>query len=131
MGFERCGEPQTVPGMRTPSGGRHHLQFMVRRETAARIVEACASLASEEIVDRGRPYREDERPEVVERAIEVGHGIAGKEPLRFERGTQRSESIELLQAGSQPEDRTDSKERRNAGTGDRRRGPDVRCTIWG
>ena len=30
MGFERFGEPQLAPGMRTPSGGRHHLQFMVR-----------------------------------------------------------------------------------------------------
>lgn len=30
MGFERYGEPQLAPGMRTPSGGRHHLQFMVR-----------------------------------------------------------------------------------------------------
>lgn len=31
MGFERYGEPQLAPGMRTPAGGRHHLQFMVRR----------------------------------------------------------------------------------------------------
>lgn len=30
MGFERYGEPQLAPGMRTPSGGRHHLQLMVR-----------------------------------------------------------------------------------------------------
>jgi ribosomal protein S18 acetylase RimI-like enzyme len=30
QGFERFGAPQLAPGMRTPSGGRHHLQFMVR-----------------------------------------------------------------------------------------------------
>ncbi len=34
MGFERYGEPQLAPGMRTPSGGRHHLQFMVRSTPA-------------------------------------------------------------------------------------------------
>ncbi|MEW6271451.1 MAG: GNAT family N-acetyltransferase [Thermodesulfobacteriota bacterium] len=30
MGFERHGAPHLLPGMRTPTGGRHHLQFMVR-----------------------------------------------------------------------------------------------------
>ena len=30
MGFERHGAPILAPGMRTPSGGRHHLQLMVR-----------------------------------------------------------------------------------------------------
>lgn len=30
MGFKRFGAPQLAPGMRSPSGGRHHLQFMVR-----------------------------------------------------------------------------------------------------
>jgi RimJ/RimL family protein N-acetyltransferase len=30
MGFERLGEPQLVPGMRTPAGDRHHMLFMVR-----------------------------------------------------------------------------------------------------
>jgi ribosomal protein S18 acetylase RimI-like enzyme len=35
MGFERYCEPQLAPGMRTPSGGRHHLQFMVRGMPAA------------------------------------------------------------------------------------------------
>lgn len=30
MGFERHGAPQLAPGMRSPSGGRHHLLFMVR-----------------------------------------------------------------------------------------------------
>lgn len=30
MGFRRHGSPQLAPGLRSPSGGRHHLQFMVR-----------------------------------------------------------------------------------------------------
>ena len=30
VGFERFGGPLPAPGMRTPTGGRHHLQFMVR-----------------------------------------------------------------------------------------------------
>ncbi len=30
MGFECRDEPQLTPGMRTPTGGRHHIQFMVR-----------------------------------------------------------------------------------------------------
>jgi hypothetical protein len=30
MGFERFGVPILAPGMRSPTGGRHHLQFMVR-----------------------------------------------------------------------------------------------------
>lgn len=30
MGFERHGEPQLAPGLRSPTGGRHHLLFMVR-----------------------------------------------------------------------------------------------------
>jgi len=34
LGFERFGEPRLAPGMRTPSGGRHHLQFMVRNTPA-------------------------------------------------------------------------------------------------
>ena len=33
-GFERFGEPELAPGMRTPSGGRHHLQFMVQEVAA-------------------------------------------------------------------------------------------------
>ncbi len=39
MGFERYGEPQLAPGMRTPSGGRHHLQVMVRSTPAAQVRE--------------------------------------------------------------------------------------------
>ena len=35
QGFVRFGAPQLAPGMRTPSGGRHHLQFMVRDSSAA------------------------------------------------------------------------------------------------
>lgn len=35
MGFACLGEPQRAPGMRTPTGGRHHLQFMVRKMSAA------------------------------------------------------------------------------------------------
>ncbi|HEY8514313.1 MAG TPA: GNAT family N-acetyltransferase [Candidatus Binatia bacterium] len=30
MGFKRHGAPHLLPGMRTPSGGRHHMQYMVR-----------------------------------------------------------------------------------------------------
>jgi len=30
VGFERFGRPLPAPGMRTTTGGRHHLQFMVR-----------------------------------------------------------------------------------------------------
>jgi len=30
MGFSRFGEPEPAPGMRTPQGELHHLQFMVR-----------------------------------------------------------------------------------------------------
>lgn len=30
MGFRRFGAPQLTPGLRSPSGGRHHLQYMVR-----------------------------------------------------------------------------------------------------
>lgn len=30
MGFERRGRPELVPGMRTPTGGRHHSQLMVQ-----------------------------------------------------------------------------------------------------
>jgi ribosomal protein S18 acetylase RimI-like enzyme len=36
MGFEPHGEPQLTPGMRTPDGGRHHLQFMVRATSRLR-----------------------------------------------------------------------------------------------
>jgi len=35
MGFERFGDPVLAPGMRSPSGGRHHLQLMVRSTPAA------------------------------------------------------------------------------------------------
>jgi len=35
MGFERFGDPQLAPGMRSPSGGRHHLQLMVRTTPAS------------------------------------------------------------------------------------------------
>ena len=35
QGFKRFGAPQLAPGMRTPSGGRHHLQLMVRDTPAA------------------------------------------------------------------------------------------------
>jgi ribosomal protein S18 acetylase RimI-like enzyme len=35
MGFQRYGEPQLAPGMRSPTGGRHHLQLMVRSTPAA------------------------------------------------------------------------------------------------
>ncbi len=35
QGFKRFGAPQLAPGMRTPSGSRHHLQFMVRETPAA------------------------------------------------------------------------------------------------
>ena len=34
MDFACLGEPQLAPGMRTPTGGRHHLQFMVREMSA-------------------------------------------------------------------------------------------------
>lgn len=34
MGFRRFGEPRLAPGMRSPSGGRHHLLFMVRETPA-------------------------------------------------------------------------------------------------
>lgn len=30
VGFRRSGAPLPAPGMRSPSGGRHHVQFMVR-----------------------------------------------------------------------------------------------------
>ena len=30
VGFERRGDPQPVPGLRSPSGARHHLQLLVR-----------------------------------------------------------------------------------------------------
>jgi ribosomal protein S18 acetylase RimI-like enzyme len=35
MGFRRFGEPRLAPGMRSPSGDRHHLLFMVRETPAA------------------------------------------------------------------------------------------------
>lgn len=35
MGFEPHGEPQLDPGMRAPSGGRLHVQFMVRSTLSA------------------------------------------------------------------------------------------------
>lgn len=35
MGFQRYGEPILAPGMRSPTGGRHHLQLMVRTTPAA------------------------------------------------------------------------------------------------
>jgi ribosomal protein S18 acetylase RimI-like enzyme len=35
MGFERHGTPQPAPGMRSPSGSRHQLQYMVRSTPAA------------------------------------------------------------------------------------------------
>ena len=28
-GFRRCGEPQLIPGLRSPAGARHHMQTMV------------------------------------------------------------------------------------------------------
>lgn len=34
-GFTRFGDPQLAPGLRSPSGGRHHLQFMVRDAPSA------------------------------------------------------------------------------------------------